>query len=358
MKNILLLFAGFLLIIILSLITGKIINAYKFKIRSKKGIQKTEYITIGQIQQYIQIRGQDISNPIILMLHGGPGNNMAYYSYYWQADLERDYTIVNWDQRGCGNTYYRNKDAQKPTLDLLLQDLDELVDHIRSEYHKEKITIMGHSWGTFLGGIYSGTHPEKISAYIPIGQMLDFKKSEQVSAREAMRLADAAGKPKDAQKIEKKLELIMSCQTLDKQNAKEFLKFRQLKEKYLPSQYSNKMLLLQLFSPYMTFRDFKWMINFNALIESNSELYQALLSDERSSMYNHDPQFKVPVILIAGADDWTTPYSMALNYFNHISPPVKELITIENTGHLPFIDKAGEFSEMLLKTLDDVWCRV
>ena len=217
---------------------------------------------------------------------------------------------------------------------------------------------MGHSWGTFLGGIYSGTHPEKISAYIPIGQMLDFKKSEQVSAREAMRLADAAGKPKDAQKIEKKLELIMSCQTLDKQNAKEFLKFRQLKEKYLPSQYSNKMLLLQLFSPYMTFRDFKWMINFNALIESNSELYQALLSNERSSMYNHDPQFKVPVILIAGADDWTTPYSMALNYFNHISPPVKELITIENTGHLPFIDKAGEFSEMLLKTLDDVWCRV
>ena len=130
MKNILLLFAGFLLIIILSLITGKIINAYKFKIRSKKGIQKTEYITIGQIQQYIQIRGQDISNPIILMLHGGPGNNMAYYSYYWQADLERDYTIVNWDQRGCGNTYYRNKDAQKPTLDLLLQDLDELVDHM------------------------------------------------------------------------------------------------------------------------------------------------------------------------------------------------------------------------------------
>ena len=81
MKNILLLFTGFLLIIILTLITGKIINAYKFKIRSKKGIQKTEYITIGQIQQDIQIRGQDISNPIILMLHGGPGNNMAYYSY-------------------------------------------------------------------------------------------------------------------------------------------------------------------------------------------------------------------------------------------------------------------------------------
>mgnify|MGYP002792374736 CR=1 FL=1 len=157
MKSILLLLMGCILLFVLTIITGRITFAHQYKIRSKTGIQRSEYITIGKIKQYIQIRGQDSSNPVILMLHGGPGNPMAYYSYDWQAELEQDYTVIHWDQRGCGNTFYQNKTAAKPTLDLLLSDLDELVDHIRLEFQKEKVILMGHSWGTFPGAIYAGS---------------------------------------------------------------------------------------------------------------------------------------------------------------------------------------------------------
>lgn len=354
MKIILVIFLGLIILLILTIITGKIINAGKYKIRSKTGVQKAQYITLGGIEQYIQIRGQDISNPVIIMLHGGPGGNMAYYSYYWQADLEYDYTIVHWDQRGCGNTYYSSKEAEKPTFDLLLSDLDELVEYIRLEYDKEKIIIMGHSWGTFLGGIYSGEYPEKVSAYIAISQMLDFKKSEEVSAQEAIYLANMAGKTQDAEKISEKLKLIMTYEKLDKWEAMELIKFRQLKEKYLPLQYGNNMIFLRLFSPYMTFYDLKWMFSFDKLMESNSKLYKALLSERKLSMYDYTLKYKVPVIIIAGDCDWTTPYSMTLNYFNNISAPNKELIIIENTGHIPFVDKPREFSKALLKVLSNV----
>lgn len=357
MKIILLIFLGLIILFALTIIIGRIINAQKYKIRSKTGVQKAEYITIGEIEQYIQIRGQDISNSVIIMLHGGPGNNMAYYSYYWQIDLEQDYTIVHWDQRGCGNTYYRNKEAEKPTLDLLLSDLDELVDYIRLEYDKEKVIIVGHSWGTFLGGIYSGEHPEKISAYIAISQMLDFKKSEQISAEEAIRLANAAGKTQDTREISEKLELIMAYQKFDKLTATKFLEFRQLKDKYLPSGDTMSVLetiSLRLFSPYMTFNDLKWMFNFDKLIKSNSELYEVLLSEGKLSMYDYNLQYEIPVIIIAGDCDWITPHSMAFNYFNDISAPKKEFIAIENTGHIPFVDKPKEFSEALLKALSNV----
>ncbi|WP_312640319.1 alpha/beta hydrolase [Hydrogenoanaerobacterium sp.] len=353
-KIILVILFGLLILFALTIIIGKIIGAQKYKIRSETGIQKAEYITIGGVEQYIQIRGQDIYNPVIIMLHGGPGNSMAYYSYGWQADLEQDYTIVHWDQRGCGNTYYRNKKVKKPTLDLLLSDLDELVEYICLEYEKETVIIMGHSWGTFLGGIYSGEHPEKVSAYIAISQMLNFKKSEQISAQEAVRLANAAGKTQDAQEISETLELIMAYQKLDKPEATELMKFRQLKEKYLPSQYGDKMVPLLLFSPYMTFNDLKWMLSFDKLIESNSELYEVLFSDGKLSMYDYNLQYEVPVIIIAGDCDWTTPYRMAFSYFNDISAPNKELITIENTGHIPFVDKPKYFSEALLKALSNV----
>ena len=58
----------------ISIIFGMIrfIKAQKYKIRTAAGIQKTDYVVLGGIEQYIQIRGEDRSNPIIIMLHGGP----------------------------------------------------------------------------------------------------------------------------------------------------------------------------------------------------------------------------------------------------------------------------------------------
>lgn len=353
-KIFLLIFLGLILLFAVIIIIGRSINTHKYKIQSETGVQKVEYITLGGIEQYIQIRGQDISNPIIVMLHGGPGLTMADYSYYWQTDLEQAYTIVQWDQRGCGNTYYRNEEAEIPTLDLLLSDLDELVNYIRIKYDQDKVIIMGHSWGTFLGGIYSGKHPEKVSVYVAISQMIDFKKSESVSAEEAIRLAYMEGKSQDAQEIGEKLELIMTYQKLDKSNFIEFLKFRELKEKYLPSCNSMlKIISLRLFSPYMTFDDLKWMLSSDRQIESNGKLYEELLS-EGLSMYDNNLRYEVPFIIIAGDRDWATPYSMGTDYFNDISAPVKEFITIENTGHIPFLDKPKEFSEELLKSLGKV----
>ncbi len=352
-KITLLLFLVVLILFAVAIMIGKMINAQKYKIRSETGIQTADYIAIGGIRQYVQIRGQDVSNPIIVMLHGGPGSNMAYYSYVWQANLEKEYTIVHWDQRGCGNTYYYNQMAEKPTVDLLLSDLDELVEYIRLTYHKEKVILMGHSWGTFLGGIYSGEHPEKISAYTAIGQMVDFRKSEQVSAQEAIRLANMAGKVRHAREINETLELIMTFRELDKSKAMALIKFRQRKERYLPSQYGSKMGILRLLSPYMTFHDFKWMMSFDKLIESNSSLYEVLFSDGKLSMYNYNMKFEVPVIIIGGDWDWTTPYHMASDYFQDITAPKKEFITIENTGHIPFVDKPEEFSKALSNTLSN-----
>ena len=112
------------------------------------------------------------------------------------------------------------------------------------------------------------------------------------------------------------------------------------------------MLFLRVLSPYMTFADLKWMLNFEKLIELNSGIYETLLSDGESSMYSYSLKYAVPVIIAAGDRDWTTPYCMALRYFKDISAPYKEFVTIGGTGHIPFADKPGEFAEALLNALD------
>lgn len=339
---------GLIVIFFMIVGTGRIINAQKYKIRSETGIQKSGYITIGRIEQYVQVRGQNAANPIIIVLHGGPGNNMAYYSYRWQANLEQDYTIIHWDQRGCGNTYYHNQEAEKPTFDLLLSDLDELVDHVCAAYYKDHVVVMGHSWGTVLGGIYAAGHPDKVSAYIGVGQFNDVWNSECCAADEAARLAKSAGKTVDARKIDEQFGLVRASKEI---NMRELLKLRQLTGKYLPAG-KNTPFSDRLFSPYMTLSDFKWFLSplftFETFIGNHKQLYNTLYSEDGLPAYNRS-QYEVPVVILAGDCDWITPYSMARKYFESISAPEKEWITLEGAGHIPFMQ--GRFTDVLQKGL-------
>ena len=190
---------------------GRAALARRHKILTPPGIQAAGYVPLGGIHQYLRLRGRGRTNPVILVLHGGPGSPMAGDAYRWQPLLEGAYTFVHWDQRGCANTYYRNPGGVKPTLELLLADLDGLVDYLRAALGCEKILLLGHSWGTFLGAVYVGRHPGKVSAYIAVSQMVDFLQSERISTREAARRARAAGRPGAAREMEAQLEDICAC---------------------------------------------------------------------------------------------------------------------------------------------------
>ena len=111
------------------------------------------FVVLGGLEQYLLIRGEDTSNPVIIWLHGGPAGSDAYMNHLFQKHLVEDYTIINWDQRGCGRTYYRNikidPDNSTVTFEQSQKDLDELIDYACSQFGQEKVIIVGHSYGTF-----------------------------------------------------------------------------------------------------------------------------------------------------------------------------------------------------------------
>ena len=190
MAKIILFILGIAMILIFITIgTIRLINAKKNYISQANGIQENIYVEIGGIEQYLQIRGEDQDNPIVLWLHGGPGFPLAYLSCYYQKDLEADYTIVCWEQRGCGRTYYKNNDSGELTTDRLVADMDELVDYLCERFQKDKIIIMGQSWGTVLGVKYLNENPQKVAAYIGIGQVTEFKQGKIYSAQAAIQKA-------------------------------------------------------------------------------------------------------------------------------------------------------------------------
>ena len=96
----------------------------RYAIRTADGVQEAAYLPIGGIEQYIRVRGRSRANPVLLVLHGGPGSTLGATACRWQGALEAAFTVVHWDQRGSGNTYYRDPAAPPPTVERLLSDLD------------------------------------------------------------------------------------------------------------------------------------------------------------------------------------------------------------------------------------------
>ena len=211
------------------------------------------------------------------MLHGGPGSTLGATACRWQGALEAAFTVVHWDQRGSGNTYYRDPAAPPPTVERLLSDLDELVDALRARYGRDRLFLLGHSWGSLLGGLYALRRPEKLSAWLPVSQMVDFKRSEQVSAAEAIRRARGAGREEDAERLAQELEQVLALRRLDRAGAGALLRFRRRKERYLPPQYGGPSPLGGLAAPELTGNDLRWKLRFDRMLAANAALYEELL---------------------------------------------------------------------------------
>ena len=111
---------------------GRACQSGRYRITAPNGVQRAGYVPLGGIRQYVQVRSWDAAHPVLLVLHGGPGSTLGATACRWQGALEAAFTVVHWDQRGSGNTYYRDPAAPPPTVERLLSDLDELVDALRA----------------------------------------------------------------------------------------------------------------------------------------------------------------------------------------------------------------------------------
>jgi len=154
-------------------------NAEQYAILSPKGIDEGSFVKIGGIEQWITIRGQDRDNPVLLFLHGGPGDVTNPWSFALFAPWEKYFTVVQWDERGSGRTLRKSGPAVAPTItvDRMVQDGIELTEYLRKHLGKEKIIIVGHSFGSILGTRMAKARPDIFYGCVGTGQVADGSKN-------------------------------------------------------------------------------------------------------------------------------------------------------------------------------------
>ena len=357
LKVVLIILAVILAIILLTVLTIfvlRLINSNKNKIDTTTGIQESTYIDINGIKQYIQIRGNDKNNPVMIFIHGGPASPMGYVSAYYQKELESDLTIINYDQRGCGRTYYANNCDSKADIDLLVSDLDEIVSYAKERFGKDKVIIAGHSWGTVIGSIYAQKHPENVSCYIGISQITNLYENKLNAAREALKTDKIKG-TEDEQKLTQLVNKMSNVKNYEDMSLDDLSQLVSTTSKYLVGKDEMSgigQMITGLTSPDMGLDDMKWFMeqmDTEKFFAKNEEIMAyAFFGFDIKSL---STTYSVPVYYIAGKNDYAVCQNDAEKYYKGIKAPDKDFYWIENAGHSMFMDNPTAYCNTVKEIL-------
>ena len=304
-------------------------------------IARMETATIGGISQSIWFRGVSRSNPALILLHGGPGVSESPLFRHYNAELEQHFTVVYWEQRGTGRSFHSNIPPESMSIGQFVSDLDEVVELVRQRFDKEKVVLVGHSWGTVPGVIYASRYPEKVSAYVGITQVADVPEGRHLSYDFALSEAKKRGNASAISELE-------TIGPPPYASVDERLATGRWVEQFGGMFHTNlstgKLIWAALGTDEANLID---LIKFGqgnrfSLVQLEDEISRLNLSE-------HYRSFKVPIFFLLGRYDKHVPAVLAERYFEKIEAPCKRLVWFEHSAHNPPFEEPAKFNRILIE---------
>jgi pimeloyl-ACP methyl ester carboxylesterase len=295
------------------------------------------YETIGGIEQWIEIGGDSADNPVLLYLHGGPGGSSRPMMAAWQP-WHRHFTVVHWDQRGTGLTLNKNGEAGcgRLTIARMVEDAIELIEFLRRRLRKDKIVLIGHSWGSVLGIHVLKRRPDLIAAYVGTGQLVNRRRNEE--SNYARQLAQAKATHNEAA-----LAALRDIGPPPYAERKSIGVLRQWADALATGTGDNvkprPSPLPVGFGPddfALVGRGFQF---------SGSQLFDELSAVDLPAL---GLEFSMPIFFFEGTDDQQTPMALAEEYFNAIVAPHKEFVRFEGCHHFVVMNRPDDFLRELV----------
>jgi pimeloyl-ACP methyl ester carboxylesterase len=306
-------------------------------------LDEQEYVKIGGLDQWISIRGKDPGAPVLLILHGGPG---AAWSGFLQqnASWEGDFIVVRWDQRGAGRTFGRSGPVSaEVTIDRMAQDGVEVAEFVRRRLHKDRVILMGVSWGSVLGVHMIKARPDLFYAYVGTGQIVNWPRGEALAYAQVLARARGAGDRAAIDALEKIGPPPYADQRLLGVRTNWAAHFE-------PGALSNAELLKMPFSApgYNAADAQNWL---DGLISSQNHFFGEKMDGPftREDLTQLGPRFCVPVFIFQGTEDDIAPASLAEAYAHSLRAPQVEYVPIAAAGHYAFMTKSDLFLRLLMQ---------
>jgi pimeloyl-ACP methyl ester carboxylesterase len=314
------------------------------KIEAVNSISELRKVMIGGLEQWLLIRGENKNNPLLLLVHGGPGGAQIGFNRDYQQDLEKHFIVVNWDQRGAGLSYSNNIPVETMNINQFLHDLIDVTVYLKKEFQKEKIILVGHSWGSILGMLAIHKYPEHYIHYFGVSQVVNLGKSEALSYdlllekaieqnhKEAVKKLKEIGKP-----------------------PWDHLKFDRIHQKYTEElgggMSHDGKLVKEMAKKLIRSKEYTF---FDVVRHVKGQLFSMknMITELRKFDLNNEVQtVHVPVTIIMGRHDLTVPHLPTQEFFDHLQAPSKEWVYFEQSAHSPNYEELKKFTQKIIETI-------
>ncbi len=320
------------------LVTAFIVSRGKTDPIDPPGIASLEKVTLGDMEQWILIRSRDSSNPVLLWLHGGPGSSQMPIARHFNGELEWDFTVVHWDQRGAGRSNPRNFDESTMTIEQFVSDAHELTQILKERFGKEKIFILGHSWGTRIGIELATLYPEDYHAYIAVSQVTDPYREQQLAYEWLKDEIELRGKKNDLRDFEKLGEPPF-------EEHERYVALAKMVDSFGGGMDIGmlKLASIAIGAPEYRLRDYvSWL---RGSSRGSGPMWESTLE---LNVFEDFPEIDIPVYFFSGRRDHNTPLQLVEEYYEKVKAPAgKSFIIFEQSAHAPFIGEPDIFNEKI-----------
>lgn len=317
------------------------------RIVTPNGVQETYTASIGGIDQWINVRGEDRANPLMLFVHGGPSSPSMPSLWQFQRPLEEYFTVAHYDQRGAGKTHRSNDPgAVAGTLQIerYVDDAIEVAEHLRRRHGKDKLVLAGHSWGTVVAMKAALKRPDLFHVYVGMGQVLNTRVNEELSFQYGLERARRDGNRQAIAELES-IAPYPGDQPITRdrivlarkwpQHYGGLNAYRDAEQDY----YYGASLL----SPEYDCADRKAFFDGNLF--TLDRVLDAFLAIDLASVR----EFPIPVVMFMGRHDYTTPSEPTAAWLEQVRAPHKRAVWFENSAHMIPWEEPGKTLVSLLE---------
>lgn len=307
------------------------LSAQPLPCRAGQAIDEAGYVTLGGMQQWVTIKGSDCNNPVILFVHGGPGNPNTPYANSPYAAWEKEFTLVQWDQRGAGKTFTRNPATAdgKLTIERMAQDGTELAAFLQTHLNKKNVILFGASWGAALSVHMAKARPELFAAYLGTAQLVKSPDNAIAGYRALMGLARAA----------EDLSTVRALESIGEPpwiNPRSFGIMRRAARTYeaksAPRAPAEWLTLAPAYASPQAQAEYEAGEEYSFL-QFVGMKGDGMLSTLDVSKLGYE--FPMPVYLVQGEHDLVTVPAIAKSWFDAVKAPHKEYVLLPAVGHDP-----------------------
>jgi pimeloyl-ACP methyl ester carboxylesterase len=306
-------------------------------------ISEKVFVDINGVRLGMFIKSKNVANPVLLYLHGGMPDYFLTEKY--PTGLENYFTVVWWEQRGSGLSYNADIPPETMTLEQMISDTKELTNYLRNRFCQEKIYLMGHSGGTFIGIQVAARMPELYHAYIGVAQMSDQLKSERLAYEYMVNQFKDKGNTKMVQKLES-VQFTMKGGIPD---AYYSLRDPAMHSLGIGTTHDMYSVISGIFLLSLKCKEYTMIERINMWRGKSrsgvSVLWANMLATDLS---NEVPELKLPVYFFEGLYDYTCSYTEAKSYFEKLKAPIKGFYTFEQSAHSPIFEEPQKVREIIL----------